>query len=213
MYKEQFEIVTSTSEINWYMISINEAMMSLLNKCDIDYKSLHDTVLPLWLDKYIEVGIEKREDVNCYTYKNIKKFELFYQDYTGNEFSNNKVVVDKVGNVAKGLEISLKFAFKLAELLGKFPQSFNIVISYDNMDFIVSFYCKRKDEEWLIDDLDSYTEEAIMVMTTKFKGSCIQFAGRLTTSTEQAAQFVEINVHIRVVHAAPYVAQERSATE
>lgn len=50
------------------MISINEAMMSLLNKCDIDYKSLQDTVLPLWLDKYIEVGIEKREDVNCYTY-------------------------------------------------------------------------------------------------------------------------------------------------
>ena len=34
------------------------------------------------------------------------------------------------------------------------------------MDFFVSFYCKRKDEEWLIDDLDSYTEEAIMVMTT-----------------------------------------------
>lgn len=166
MYKEQFEIVTSTSEINRYMISINEAMMSLLNKCDIDYKSLQDTVLPLWLNKYTEVGIEKREDVNCYTYKNIKKFELFYQDYTGNEFSNNKVVVDKVGTVAKGLEISLKFAFKLAELLGKFPQSFNIVISYDNMDFIVSFYCKRKNEEWLIDDLDSYTEEAIMVMTT-----------------------------------------------
>lgn len=76
------------------------------------------------------------------------------------------MVVDKVGNIAKGLEISLKFAFKLAELLGKFPQSFNIVISYDNMDFIVSFYCKRKNEEWLIDDLDSYTEEAIMVMTT-----------------------------------------------
>lgn len=46
MYKEQFEIVTSTSEINRYMISINEAMMSLLNKCDIDYKSLQDTVLP-----------------------------------------------------------------------------------------------------------------------------------------------------------------------
>ena len=118
------------------------------------------------MDKYIEVGIEKREDVNCYTYKNIKKFELFYQDYTGNEFSNNKVVVDKVGNVAKGLEISLKFAFRIAELLEKFPQSFDIVISYDNMNFFVSFYCKRKDEEWLIDDLDSYTEEAIMVMTT-----------------------------------------------
>ena len=72
MYKEQFEMLTSTSEINWYTISINEAMRSLLNKYNIDYKSLQDTVLPLWLNKYIEVGIEKREDVNCYTYKNIK---------------------------------------------------------------------------------------------------------------------------------------------
>lgn len=168
MYKEQFEMLTSTSEINWYTISINEAMRSLLNKYNIDYKSLQDTVLPLWLNKYIEVGIEKREDVNCYTYKNIKKFELFYQDYTGSEFSNNKVVVDvdEVGNVAKSLGISLKFAFKIAGLLVKIPQNFNIVISYDNMDFIVSFYCKRKYEEWLIDNLDSYMDEAIFVITT-----------------------------------------------
>lgn len=168
MYKEQFEMLTSTSEINWYTISINEAMRSLLNKYNIDYKSLQDTVLPLWLNKYIEVGIEKREDVNCYTYKNIKKFELFYQDYTGSEFSNNKVVVDvdKVGNVAKSLGISLKFAFKIAGLLVKILQNFNIVISYDNMDFIVSFYCKRKYEEWLIDNLDSYMDEAIFVITT-----------------------------------------------
>ena len=166
MYKEQFERVTSTSEINRYIISMNEAMMSLLSKSDIDYKSLQDTELPLWLNKYIDVGIEKREDVNCYTYKNLRKFELFYQDRTGNEYSNNKVIVDKVGNVAKGLGISLKFAFKIAELLESIPQDFNIVISYDNMDFVVSFYCKRKNEEWLIDDLDSYTDEAVFVITT-----------------------------------------------
>lgn len=166
MYKEQFERVTSTSEINRYIISMNEAMMSLLSNSDIDYKSLQDTELPLWLNKYIDVGIEKREDVNCYTYKNLRKFELFYQDRTGNEFSNNKVIVDKVGNVAKGLGISLKFAFKIAELLESIPQDFNIVISYDNMDFVVSFYCKRKNEEWIIDDLDSYTDEAVFVITT-----------------------------------------------
>lgn len=34
------------------------------------------------------------------------------------------------------------------------------------MDFIVSFYCKRKYEEWLIDNLDSYMDEAIFVITT-----------------------------------------------
>ena len=104
---------------------------TLVNKYNIDYKSLQDTVLPLWLNKYIEVGIEKREDVNCYTYKNIKKFELFYQDYTGSEFSNNKVVVDvdKVGNVAKSLGISLKFAFKIAGNYSAPPQH-KIVSNY-----------------------------------------------------------------------------------
>lgn len=165
MYKEQFEQAINTSAINRYVISINKAMVSILNDYNIDYKSLNDTELPLWLKKYIEIGIKKREDVNCYTYKNIEKFEIFYQDYTGNEFSNNKVYI-KGDNIAKSLNVSLKFAFRIAELLEKFPQSFNIIISYDNIDFVVSFYCKRDNEEWLVDDLDSYIDEAIFVITT-----------------------------------------------
>lgn len=165
MYKEQFEQAINTSAINRYVISINKAMVSILNDYNIDYKSLNDTELPLWLNKYIEIGIKKREDVNCYTYKNIEKFEIFYPDYTGNEFSNNKVYI-KGDNIAKNLNVSLKFAFRIAELLEKFPQSFNIIISYDNIDFVVSFYCKRDNEEWLVDDLDSYIDEAIFVITT-----------------------------------------------
>lgn len=60
----------------------------------------------------------------------------------------------------------MKFAFTIAGLLDAFNRGFDIVVSYDGAEFTISFYCKRDNEEWIMDDLDSYTEEAIMVMTT-----------------------------------------------
>lgn len=161
MYKEQFK----TEKVK-FLISINENMKSILDKYHTDCKSLQTTALPSELNKYLEKGIEKRKDVNCYTYKNLEKFELFYPDSTGNEYSNNKVHIDANCGITKALEISLKFAFTIVELLDAFNHSFDIVISYDGADFTISFYRKRDNEEWLMDDLDFYTEEAIMVITT-----------------------------------------------
>lgn len=148
------------------LISMNENMKSVFDKYGVDYKLLQATTLPLRLSRYIENGIAKLKDANCYTYKNIKGFELFYSDRTGNEYSNNKVYVDTDNDIAEALRISLKFAFAMAELLDSVPESFNVVTSYDGTDFTVSFYCKRDTEEWLVDDLDSYEEEAIFVITT-----------------------------------------------
>ena len=161
MYKEQYKIGQTDC-----LVSLNEGMKSVLDKYDVDYKSLQATPIPLRLNRYIENGIAKLEDGNCYTYKNIKSFEHFYSDCTGNEYSNNKVYVDADHDIAEALRISLKFAFALAELLDGIPENFNVVTSYDGTDFTVSFYCKRDTEEWLADDLDSYAEEAIFVITT-----------------------------------------------
>ena len=60
----------------------------------------------------------------------------------------------------------MKFAFTIAGLLDAFNCGFDIVVNYDGTEFTTSFFCKRDNEEWLMDDLDSYTEEAIMVMMT-----------------------------------------------
>lgn len=67
-----------------------------------------------------------------------------------------------LANIGK-LKLSLK-----ALILSAFTFICFLVFSnaFCRTKIFVSFYCKRKDEEWLIDDLDSYTEEAIMVMTT-----------------------------------------------
>lgn len=161
MYKEQFK-----TEKVMFLISMNENMKSILDKNHIDCKSLQTVALPPELNNYLERGIERRKDINCYTYKNREIIELFYPDSTGNEYSNNKVHIDTNCDITKALEISLKFALTIVGLLDAFNHSFDIVISYDGVDFTISFYCKRDNEEWLMDDLDSYTEEAIMVITT-----------------------------------------------
>ena len=161
MYREQYKIGQKDC-----LISMNENMKSVFDKYGVDYKSLQTATLPLRLSKYIENGIEKLKDADCYIWKNLKSFELFYSDCTGNEYSNNKVYVDADHDIAEALRISLKFAFAMAELLDSVPESFNVVTSYDGTDFTVSFYCKRDTEEWLADDLDSYAEEAIFVITT-----------------------------------------------
>lgn len=161
MYKEQYENRTQK-----YLISMNESMKYILDEYHVDYKPQQIVTLPLRLSRYIERGIAKREDVNSYTYKDVKDFALCYPDSTGNEYTNNKVYIEKNGGKANALNISLRFAFKIANLLDAFSESFNIVLSFDDTDFIVSFYCNRDNEEWLVDDLDSYTEEAIWVITT-----------------------------------------------
>ena len=161
MYREQYKIGQTD-----YLISMNENMKSIIDKYGVDYKSLQTATLPLRLSKYIENGIEKLKDADCYTWKCLKDFEFFYSDSTGNEYSNNKVHIGAESGMAETLATSLEFAFVIAELLGSIPESFNVVTSCDGADFTVSFYCKRDTEEWLADDLDSYAEEAVFVITT-----------------------------------------------
>lgn len=158
MYKEQNKI----GQVRC-LISMNESMKSIFAQYDIAYKSLQATTLSLRLSEYIKCGIEKRKYVNCYTYKNLEDFEVFYSDSVGNEYSNNKVFVD--GDVSKALCMGLKFAFAIAGVLADISDNFNVVLSYDGTDVIVSFYCKRDHEEWLVNNLDSYTEEAIFVIS------------------------------------------------
>lgn len=75
--------------------------------------------------------------------------------------------IDKGKNTEGTLGICLKFTFAIARLLESLSDKFNIVLSFDGDDFIVSFYCVRDSEQWLVDNLDSYIDEAIFVITTK----------------------------------------------
>lgn len=91
MYKERYK----TENIK-HLISINESMKSIFDKLHIDYKLQQAVTLPLRLRRYIERGIVKQEDINSYTYKDVKDFALCYSDSTGNEYTNNKVYIEKM---------------------------------------------------------------------------------------------------------------------
>ena len=166
LYKQEINILGMSSSI--YLVSMNEYMKTILNRYKMKYKPLLTTTLPPRLYKYIETGVEFRKDVNSYTYKDVEKFELYYEDKTGNEYSNNKIYVDKYQNAEYTLRISLNFTFALAKLLEEFPDKFNIVLSVNQEDFVISFYCVRETEQWLAEDLESYHDEAIFVLTTKY---------------------------------------------
>ena len=165
LYKQETNILGMSSSI--YLISMNEYMKTILNRYEMKYRPLSTTTLPPRLYKYIEAGVEFRKDVNSYTYKCEEDFELFYEDKTGNECSNNKIYIDKYQNTEYTLRICLNFVFALAKLLEEFPDKFNIILSVNQEDFVISFHCVRETEQWLDEDLDSYPEEAIFVLTTK----------------------------------------------
>ena len=165
LYKQEINILGISSSI--YLISMNEYMKTILNRYKMKYNPLLTNPLPPRLYKYIEAGVEFRKDVNSYTYKCEENFELFYEDKTGNECSNNKIYVDKYQNTEYTLRICLNFVFALAKLLEEFPDNFNIILSVNQEDFVISFHCVRETEQWLDEDLDSYPKEAIFVLTTK----------------------------------------------
>lgn len=140
-------------------------METVLNRFKVGVDDPAKYSLSANLYQYIQTGIELRKEVNCYTYKSTKDFELFYEDRTGNEYTNNKLFVANSQNTKDTLKESVAFCFAIANILASFPDKFNVVLSISGEEFIVSFYCVRDSEQWLAEDLDSYLDEAIFVIT------------------------------------------------
>lgn len=148
-----------------YSISMNKNMETILSRLKVECNNPTMYSLSPNLSQYIKTGIELRKEVNCYTYKSTRNFELFYEDRTGNEYTNNKLYVANSRNTKETLKESVAFCFAIANILASFPDKFNVVLSISGEEFIVSFYCVRDSEQWLAEDLDSYLDEAIIVIT------------------------------------------------
>ena len=94
------------------------------------------------------------------------KFEFFYEDLTGNEASNNKVIFE-IGRYKRyALKKGILFCHKLYDIL---PDSheFCIIMGVDENYVTISFHMVRDGESWLGNDLEAYKLEAILVMNVK----------------------------------------------
>lgn len=110
-----------------YLISMNKNMRTIIDKYNVKYDSPMVRTFPVSLKKYIKNGIEYRADVNCYTYKFVKHFELFYEDKTGNEYSNNKILIENHQEFKNTLNLCIAFIYAIAEILENFQDRFNIL--------------------------------------------------------------------------------------
>lgn len=108
---------------------------------------------------------------NCYYFEHVKvggKCSLEFIDKTGNECFYNKIQIDEYcsEDVDKLnlMEIGICFSIKLSQKL--IYSSFNIILSYDGEYCNVRFHKLRKKESWLNQDLDTYLDEAILLIKT-----------------------------------------------
>ena len=157
----------------------NNQMLMLAKKNHLSFENHYNAIrLPKILIDVLQSGIQEMEEKgNVYYMLNktsflnqlgeeTNKFEFFYDDLTGNEFSNNKVIFKIVKFDKITLKRAISFCHKLSNIL---PHSHNfcIIMSVDENYVNISFHMERKGETWLGDDLEVYKSDAILVMNVK----------------------------------------------
>lgn len=91
------------------------------------------------------------------------EFDFFYEDLTGNEYSNNKIIFEIGKYTGYALKKGISFCHKLIDILPK-SHEFNVIMSVDEKYVTISFHLVRDGETWLGDDLEVYKSDAVLVL-------------------------------------------------
>lgn len=103
------------------------------------------------------------EDVKPKSFPDLTGFECFVNHIHVEDQLEHPVSSEIV--VAKqGIAFALQTATRLRSTFPK--QSFKVIVASTAQGCGVRFYLKRPGEKWLASDLDSYAEEAILVLDT-----------------------------------------------
>ena len=93
-----------------------------------------------------------------------------FPDLTGYECFVNRVHIDDYVEGADESTLAalgVAFARRLSDLLSNGRGEFNVIVGSDELSCSVRFHRVRAGEAWLSDDLESYQDEAIAVLTTR----------------------------------------------
>lgn len=146
----------------------NQQMLELARSNDVSFENNYNECrlskeLRYFLNEGIRENYKNGDIYYCYSEDN---FGYFYDDLTGNETSNNKVVFDRCKSDKLTLKKAISFCHKLSCLLPDY-HDFKIIMSIDDSYVSISFHMVREGESWLMDDLEEYKQEAILVMEKK----------------------------------------------
>lgn len=140
----------------------NTSMRGMLKDNQIDLSNFKPQRIPARFKKYL--NIEYVEEYRYYSFKN-NIIGLLWDDDTGNEFTNNKVLFD-VGAIYKETLLgALSFAFALRKKLLCFDSNFKILMSCDDNFITISFFQIRPGNSFFDENLESYNEEALLIIT------------------------------------------------
>jgi hypothetical protein len=91
-----------------------------------------------------------------------------FPDNTGYECLVNHVHFSFDGT-SESLKSSLRYAVALQEHLSHVANgpTFQVIVSVDDHECTIRFHKLRRGENWVADDLESYAEEAILLLQTK----------------------------------------------
>ncbi|GAP68175.1 hypothetical protein BA6E_102173 [Bacteroidales bacterium 6E] len=148
-------------------IEVNEYFKTHFSIEDISNSKIN---LSNGIQKLIEEGIVEKD--GCYFLYSKKpegKLSPDLNDKTGNEAFYNKILIDDYSDEIENIEHcyffeGIAFAKKMAHCFLK--EKFYFYVLYDNNFCTFTFHKQREGEYWLVEDLDKYKEDAIVLIKT-----------------------------------------------
>jgi hypothetical protein len=139
---------------------------------DATLQSQHPIELPAKLSDLLSAGFVDKD--GCLFFAQFAKRtsgadRSDFPDLTGYECFVNHIHIDDYIEDADAqtlAAIGVSFARRLCELLSARSGDFNVIVGTDELSCSVRFHRIRAGEAWLSDDLESYQDEAIAVLTT-----------------------------------------------
>jgi hypothetical protein len=133
----------------------------------------HRIDLPAKLSDLLSAGVVDRD--GCVFFAELAKrasnaSRSDFPDLTGYECFVNHVHIDDYVEDADPQTLAamgVTFARRLCELLSERSGDFNVIVGSDELSCSVRFHLVRAGEAWLSDDLESYRDEAIAVLTAR----------------------------------------------
>ena len=146
---------------------MNQRMSTLLRKADIPVPFVDDPALnTLSIPALSEVGEFVLLKNNYVANKHIKPAD--HEDKTGFECFINHVHLPFDGTGAS-LKFCLSYAIALQKGLARIAKnrSFRVIVAVEDLGCTVRFHQVRQGESWVAEDLESYTEEAVLLLGTE----------------------------------------------
>ena len=150
----------------------NEKMKNLIDELGLDFHTAKNCKLPLELQEIVDQGVIFSKGILIFS-TNLKTMKhtssARFIDLTGLECFINKTSVDSyLENPSRKelLGVLISFFYATSKILRTANKPIKIIAGFQDDEFLTAtlrFHLIREGEDWLVPDLESYKEDALMI--------------------------------------------------